>query len=113
MAKIVESLPIRSQLMRILLGDFDYDAMRKVDPVMAPLLFYLYISFVFFILLNMFLAIVNGDSSRALPSSHAYSKHTLYSCSLCLPLTLTRRARGALSCTRRAALCHVKSHESL
>jgi len=47
-----------SELMRVLLGDFDYNELRQTNGLMGPLLFYLYISFVFFIILNMFLAIV-------------------------------------------------------
>ena len=45
-------------LMRLLLGDFDYQAMADTNSIMAPLLFYLFVTFVFMILLNMFLAII-------------------------------------------------------
>jgi len=45
---------------QILLGEFSgYGRWKAIAPLMTPLLFYLYISFVFFILLNMFLAIIN------------------------------------------------------
>ena len=50
-----------SRLMRILLGDFDYDSLEKYNPTMAAVLFYLYIIIMFFILLNMFLAIINDS----------------------------------------------------
>ncbi|CAG9461774.1 unnamed protein product [Pedinophyceae sp. YPF-701] len=46
-------------LCRILLGDFDYESLSDANAIMAPLLFYSFILVVFFILLNMFLAIVN------------------------------------------------------
>eukprot|EP00899_Mesostigma_viride_P023042 jgi/Mesvir1/3922/Mv19863-RA.2 len=46
-------------LMRALLGDFDYKALSKANRFMAPFLFYLFFLTVFFILLNMFLAIIN------------------------------------------------------
>ena len=45
-------------LMRLTLGDFDYQAMADTNSIMAPLLFYLFVTFVFMILLNMFLAII-------------------------------------------------------
>jgi len=45
-------------LMRILLGDFDYGALQEANSVMAPVLFYFFNVIVFFILLNMFLAII-------------------------------------------------------
>ena len=45
-------------LMRILLGDFDYPELQEVNKIMAPLLFYLFIFVSFFVLLNMFIAII-------------------------------------------------------
>ena len=45
-------------LMRILLGDFDYPALQETNKIMAPLLFYLFIFVSFFVLLNMFIAII-------------------------------------------------------
>jgi len=45
-------------LIRILLGDFDYQSMDAVDGTMAPLLFYTFIFVGFMLLMNMFLAIV-------------------------------------------------------
>lgn len=47
-----------STLALILLGDFDYAAIYDSNKVMAPLLFYLLQVVMFFILLNMFLAII-------------------------------------------------------
>ncbi|XP_044258880.1 polycystin-2-like [Tribolium madens] len=46
-------------LLRTILGDFDYQAIEKANRVLAPIYFLAYIFFVFFVLLNMFLAIIN------------------------------------------------------
>lgn len=50
--------------MRIILGDFDYLALERTNRILGPIYFILYIFFVFFILLNMFLAIVNDTYSE-------------------------------------------------
>merc|ERR1719502_1041484 len=46
-------------LMRMILGDFDFEALRANNKYLGPLLFLTFIVLVFFILLNMFLAIIN------------------------------------------------------
>lgn len=46
-------------LMRTILGDFDYLSIEKAHRVLGPIFFLSYIFFVFFVLLNMFLAIIN------------------------------------------------------
>ncbi|VDN57480.1 unnamed protein product [Dracunculus medinensis] len=48
-------------LFRTILGDFDYDALRKADRFLGPIFFFTYVFFVFFVLLNMFLAIINDS----------------------------------------------------
>lgn len=50
-------------LMRTILGDFDYLAIEKANRVLGPVYFLSYIFFVFFVLLNMFLAIINDTYS--------------------------------------------------
>jgi len=57
--------------LRIILGDFDFQAIEKAHGVIGPLYFFTYIFFVFFVLMNMFLAIINdtyaevkGDRSQ-------------------------------------------------
>ncbi|OQV25174.1 Polycystic kidney disease 2-like 1 protein [Hypsibius exemplaris] len=50
-------------LMRIILGDFDFDALYAANRLFGPLFFFMYIFFVFFVLLNMFLAIINDTYS--------------------------------------------------
>lgn len=51
-------------LLRTLVGDFDYVAIERADRVLGPLFFVSYIFFVFFVLLNMFLAILNDTYSE-------------------------------------------------
>ncbi|XP_061913689.1 polycystin-2-like protein 1 isoform X2 [Entelurus aequoreus] len=49
---------------RIILGDFDYDAIDRANRVLGPIYFVTYVFFVFFVLLNMFLAIINDTYSE-------------------------------------------------
>ncbi|CAL9688200.1 unnamed protein product [Knipowitschia caucasica] len=49
---------------RIILGDFDYDAIDRANRVLGPIYFLTYVFFVFFVLLNMFLAIINDTYSE-------------------------------------------------
>ena len=51
-------------LMRTMLGDFDFPAFQAAHPVIGPVFFIFYIFVVFFILLNMFLAIINDTYSE-------------------------------------------------
>nr|CAI5864218.1 unnamed protein product [Callosobruchus analis] len=46
-------------LLRATLGDFQYDEIEKADKVLAPIYFLSFIYLVFFVLLNMFLAIIS------------------------------------------------------
>ena len=41
------------------MGDFDFQALRDAQSVFGPLYFLVYIFFVFFVLINMFIAIIN------------------------------------------------------
>ncbi|XP_064173028.1 polycystin-2-like protein 1 [Anguilla rostrata] len=49
---------------RIILGDFNYDAIDQANRILGPLYFVTYVFFVFFVLLNMFLAIINDTYSE-------------------------------------------------
>ncbi|OCT71797.1 polycystic kidney disease 2-like 1 protein [Xenopus laevis] len=49
---------------RIILGDFDYDAIDHANRILGPIYFVTYVFFVFFVLLNMFLAIINDTYSE-------------------------------------------------
>lgn len=49
--------------LRIILGDFNFYELELAHPVLGPLYFILYIVFVFLILFNMFLAIINDTYS--------------------------------------------------
>ena len=57
-----------SQLFLIILGEFDFDAMKDANPDMAPLLFFSFVIFVFFILVNMFIAIL-GEAHKQIMSA--------------------------------------------
>ncbi|XP_008934670.1 PREDICTED: polycystic kidney disease 2-like 2 protein, partial [Merops nubicus] len=48
---------------RIVLGDFNFQAIEAADRILGPLYFITFVVFVFFILLNMFLAIINDTYS--------------------------------------------------
>lgn len=52
-------------LFLILLGEFDFARMERVDPTAAIIFFYSYVGWVFFVMLNIFLAILN-DSYTAI-----------------------------------------------
>uniref|UniRef100_A0AAY5ENT2 Polycystic kidney disease 2-like 1 n=1 Tax=Electrophorus electricus TaxID=8005 RepID=A0AAY5ENT2_ELEEL len=49
---------------RIILGDFDYDGIERANRILGPIYFFTYVFFVFFVLLNMFLAIINDTYSE-------------------------------------------------
>uniref|UniRef100_A0A8C4QNU7 Polycystic kidney disease 2-like 1 n=1 Tax=Eptatretus burgeri TaxID=7764 RepID=A0A8C4QNU7_EPTBU len=49
---------------RIILGDFDFPAIEKANRILGPIYFTTYVFFVFFVLLNMFLAIINDTYSE-------------------------------------------------
>ncbi|CAF0734591.1 unnamed protein product [Didymodactylos carnosus] len=51
-------------LFRIVLGDFDFNAMLGAHRILGPVFFLTYVFFVFFVLLNMFLAIINDTYSE-------------------------------------------------
>ena len=41
------------------MGDFDFEALEAANRVLGPIFFITYVFFVFFVLLNMFIAIIN------------------------------------------------------
>ncbi|XP_031457941.1 polycystic kidney disease 2-like 1 protein [Phasianus colchicus] len=49
---------------RIILGDFDYNSIDNANRILGPVYFVTYVFFVFFVLLNMFLAIINDTYSE-------------------------------------------------
>lgn len=51
-------------MFRVVLGDFDFHAILNVHRVLGPIFFLTYVFFVFFVLLNMFLAIINDTYSE-------------------------------------------------
>ncbi|KAJ8962227.1 hypothetical protein NQ318_018199 [Aromia moschata] len=48
-------------LLRTILGDFNYAEIEQANRILAPIYFLAYIFLVFFVLLNMFLAIINDS----------------------------------------------------
>ena len=50
--------------MRAMLGDFDFPGLQSAHYILGPAFFFGYIFIVFFILLNMFLAIINDTYSE-------------------------------------------------
>lgn len=50
-------------LFRTILGDFDFEALQSAHSSLGPIYFLSYVFFVFFVLLNMFLAIINDSYS--------------------------------------------------
>lgn len=54
-----------SSLFLILLGELDYSSMRDVNRVLTPIFFFSFLIIVIFILMNMFLAIVNDSYASA------------------------------------------------
>lgn len=49
---------------RIILGDSNYSEIEEADPVLGPIYFATFFFFIFFILMNMFLAIINDTYSE-------------------------------------------------
>lgn len=46
-------------LLRTILGDFDFKQIQEANRILGPTFFIVYVLFVFFVLMNMFLAIIN------------------------------------------------------
>ncbi|XP_064116177.1 polycystin-2-like [Macrobrachium nipponense] len=51
-------------LLRTILGDFNFHDIEEANRILGPLFFLSYVFFVFFVLLNMFLAIINDTYSE-------------------------------------------------
>ncbi|XP_051939585.1 polycystin-2 isoform X1 [Hippocampus zosterae] len=49
---------------RIILGDFEFSKIEEANPVLGPVYFTTFVFFIFFILMNMFLAIINDTYSE-------------------------------------------------
>ena len=47
-----------------MLGDFNFHELEAANRILGPAYFVLYVFFVFFVLLNMFLAIINDTYSE-------------------------------------------------
>merc|ERR1719284_1506633 len=51
-------------LLRTILGDFNFNEIEQANRILGPIFFMTYVFFVFFVLLNMFLAIINDTYSE-------------------------------------------------
>lgn len=51
-------------LLRTILGDFNFHEIEEANRVLGPIFFICYVFFVYFVLLNMFLAIINDTYSE-------------------------------------------------
>lgn len=64
-------------LFRIILGDFDFHSMEQSNRILGPIYFIAYVFIVFFILINMFIAIISDTYSEvraelSVPGEHRY-----------------------------------------
>ena len=59
-------------LLRTILGDFDFHEIEAANRILGPIFFLSYVFFVFFVLMNMFLAIINDTycEVKSDPSAH-------------------------------------------
>ena len=48
-------------LILIILGEFDFESLQQANQALGPLLFITFVLFVFFILVNMFIAILGEE----------------------------------------------------
>ena len=69
-------------LFRMMLGDFDLDALIKIGSIIGPVFLFTYIYFVYFVLLNMFLAIINAAYSKTVTDLSSLQTWTLKGLSL-------------------------------
>ena len=60
--------------LRILLGDFKFSELQQANCILGPTYFVLFVFFTFFVLLNMFLAIVN-DAYSEVKAEMSRQKH--------------------------------------
>lgn len=58
-------------LLLLLLGDFDYGEIKKADAIFGPVFFLVYVFVAYFMLLNIFLAIINDTYSEVKAESSA------------------------------------------
>ncbi|CAL8144331.1 unnamed protein product [Orchesella dallaii] len=61
-------------LLRCILGDFNFRAIESANRVLGPIFFLTYVFFVFFVLLNMFLAIINDTYSEVKAEANAHAQ---------------------------------------
>ena len=57
-----------------MLGDFNFDELERSNRVIGPIYFILYVFFVFFVLVNMFIAIINDTYSDVRKDETRFAK---------------------------------------
>ena len=57
--KVLFPIQFSFTLFRIILGDFNFAEIEAANRILGPIFFITYVFFVFFVLINMFLAIIN------------------------------------------------------
>lgn len=60
-------------LLRMAVGDFDYSELQGAQPVLGPLMFWVYIFLVFFVLMSMFIALI-AEAFEDAKDEHATQK---------------------------------------
>ena len=64
----------------MMLGDFDFEGLRTVNPILGPVLFSFFAMLVVFVLLNMFIAIISDsfdETKKALAAEQDIGLKTL------------------------------------
>eukprot|EP00052_Salpingoeca_macrocollata_P023855 m.211336 g.211336 ORF g.211336 m.211336 type:complete len:752 (-) comp22127_c0_seq2:42-2297(-) len=104
-------------LFRIMLGDFDFSAMQAANRVVGPLFFVSYVVLVFFILFNMFIAIVNDAYSTVkheLKNTQSeFELKTLFSNAWAAALVKLNIRRGLVSDIKRTLQENQEKHEEM
>jgi hypothetical protein len=77
-------------LLRMAVGDFDYSELQGAQPVLGPIMFWVYIFLVFFVLMSMFIALI-AEAFEEAKDEHAANKAKSHLSSGKLKLLSTKR----------------------
>jgi hypothetical protein len=76
-------------------GDFDYNELTQSQPVMGPMMFWVYIFLVFFVLMSMFIAVI-GEAFEDAKDQQAKIKHHLVGIAKAQPIVCAICAKRML-----------------
>ena len=62
-------------LLQIMLGDFDFYELKDAEPILGPALFVIYVSVTSFLLLNMFVSILDDTYAEVSSMLHQTTMH--------------------------------------